>query len=339
MSWRDRETLGQQAVAEVHDLLQIPQEWLQDREEGFSWWPGQLAQRVWTEEGLFRNSTTYYRLHAEIDLFRGGRQREQLRTAMEREMDESHLSALVYDKGSDIFKLHSSVYAESEIAHWICKLFHAAAALQIAQAYDIAARTSATMHPSLAASQHPTRGAREEEDAVVGNALTRFTYDGRLDSRWIGNDEWRDVEWALERQAQSWEKTDLKSCKAYFYWSPEPEKTIVLSISSEEPHSVLGNGLQFTLTVPLKLSENHVAMMALELNGYERDSWLKTHMLGSWCNHNGQLGFRMFVPNSLHQEGVLRELSVTMASRAVWVNEFFDRKKAEADAAKKAQLR
>ncbi|MCH8977717.1 MAG: hypothetical protein IH945_00540 [Armatimonadetes bacterium] len=319
--------------------MRIPEEWLQDREEGFSWWPGLLAQRVWTDEGLFRNSTTYYRLHTEIDLFRGGRQREQLRTAMEEEMDESHLSALVYDKGSDTFKLHSSVYAESEIEHWICKVFHAAAMLQIAQAYDIVARISESMHPSLAASQHPTQGAREEEDAIVGNALTRFTYEGRLDSRWAGNDEWRDVEWALERQAQAWEKTDLKSCRASFYWSPEPEKAIDLLVSSQDPHSVLGSGLHFTLTVPLKLSAKHVGMMALELNDHERDSWLKTHMLGSWCNHEGLLAFRLFVPNSLYQEGVLRELSVTMASRAVWVNEFFYRKKGEADEARKAQLR
>ena len=64
-------------------------------------------------------------------------------------MDESHLSALVYDKPSDTFRLHSSVYAEEQIAHWICGVFHSAAVLQVAQAYDIAARTCASMkYPS-----------------------------------------------------------------------------------------------------------------------------------------------------------------------------------------------
>ncbi len=318
--------------------MHVPDEWLHEREDGFSWWPGHLAQRIWAEEGLFRNSTTYYRLHAEIDLFRGGREREKLRTVMEEEMDDSQLSALVYDKPSDTFRLHSSVYAEEQIAHWVCDLFHTAAVLQLAQAYDLAVRTSASTNTVLAASQHPTRGIRDEEDDLVGNALTRFTYEGRLESRWAGKDEWREVEWALERQAVSWSKTDLKSSRALFYWSPDPTKTIELLISSEERDTVLGNGVHFTLTMPLELSAEHVGTMALELNDHERDNWLKTHMLGSWCNHDGRLGFRLFLPNLVYQEGVLRELSVTMASRAVWANEFFARKKAEAETAKQASI-
>jgi hypothetical protein len=338
VSWKKRETLGEQIVADAFDVLQPPVEWLLNQPDGFTWWPGEMAQRVWTDQGIFRNSRTYYRLHCETDLVRAGKHKQDLDGILEKLMDDCAFSSLIYEKRSDTYKLHASIYAEADIAGWITGLFQTAARLQLADAYRIVDKVTELLHPSHAVTTHPTSGVREERDPRINDALGPLIASGARESAWCGVDEWRDVDWAMERQAQKWAKSDRKQSISTFYWAACPNDEIKLHISCEEPHSLFGNGLHFTITVPLKMSAQHVAYMALELNQHERDNWLKTQMLGSWCNHDGTLAFRLFVPNACYMEGVLHELSVTMASRAVWTNEFFWAKKQAAEAAKQPSV-
>ena len=71
MSWRDKSDLGTQLVANVKELLRIPDEWLIDRNRGFTWWAGDYAQSIWADLGLFHNGVTIYRLHCETEMLRG----------------------------------------------------------------------------------------------------------------------------------------------------------------------------------------------------------------------------------------------------------------------------
>jgi hypothetical protein len=334
VSWKSRETLGEQLVGEVFDLTAPPHEWLLNQPDGFAWWPGEMAQRVWTEDGLYQNGRTYYRVHCETDLVKGRNQREQLDAMLECEMDHCLFSCLVYDQRTDVYRLHTCVYAEGENAQWITKLFHSAARLQLFSAYRMVDKLTQQFHSAHATSAHPVGGLREDRDPRVNQGPDSFIAAGQQPSRWVDADEWRDVDWAMDRQAHSWQKSDKRSSLSHFYWAADTNHTIELLITAEEPHPIIGNGLHFTLTVPLKMSPKHVAYMALELNEHERSTWLKTHMLGSWCNHNGALSFRLFVPNTLYQEGVLHELSVSMAGRANWTNEYFYAKKVEAERAR-----
>jgi hypothetical protein len=336
VSWKKRETLGEQIVADVFDVLTPPADWLLNQPDGFTWWPGELAQRVWTDQGIFRNSRTYYRLHSETDLVRAGKHKGELDAILEKHMDECAFSSLIYEARSDTYKLHSSIYADTEIAHWITKIYQTAVKLQIADAYRIVDKVTEQLHPSHAVTTHPTSGVREDRDPRIGAAVDPIVSNGQGKSMWLGLDEWRDVDWAMERQALAWAKNDGHSSHSTFYWAANTDEVIRLKITCDEPHPMFGNGLHFTLTVPLKMSAQHVAYMALELNMYEKENWLKTHMLGSWCNHEGALAFRLFVPNANYQDGVLHELSVTMAARAIWTNEYFFAKKQAAEAAKQA---
>ena len=339
VSWQDRETVGQQAVADVHSQLQITPEWSLINSEGFTWWPHQFAQSVWTDEGVFRNSRSIYRLHTEIDLVRGKGQNAKLNVALEHEMDQCNLSALVYDKASDTYRLHSSVFAEEDNIHWISKLFSAAVTLQVVEAKAIAAHLAVSNRAAAAISGHPTAGLREEPDKLLGTALGYFTTGGAQDCRWIDVDEWKKVDWAMERQALDYEMTPGRQLTARFFWAADESQTIDLAISTDEPHEVLGNGLHFTLMIPLRVSAQHIAQMALELNENERANWHTSHMLGSWCSHYDSLAFRLFIPNALYQVGILEEIAVTMATRAIWVTEFFLEKKEQAQMARDATVR
>ena len=323
-------------MADVFDACALPVEWVLNQPDGFSWWAGELAQRVWTDEGIFRNSRSYYRLHCETDLVRAGGHKAQLDSILEQQMDHCAFSSLVYDKRNDTYRLHASIYAEAEIAHWIGRLFLTAARLQVADAYRITDKVTELLHPSHAVTSHPVGGIRQDRDPRIASAVGPLQSEGHVPCKWVGLDEWRDVDWAMERQAMQWAKSDGKSSLATFYWAADTNQALRLQISTDEQHPVFGNGLHFTLSVPLKMSAQHVAYMALEMNQYEKENWLKTHMLGSWCSHEGSLAFRLFIPNASYQDGVLHELSVTMAGRAVWVNEYFFAKKQQAEAKKQA---
>ncbi|HXH61358.1 MAG TPA: hypothetical protein VNI20_08365 [Fimbriimonadaceae bacterium] len=311
-----------------------PAEWLLNQQDGFTWWPGPLPQRVWTEEGIFRNSRTYYRVHAEVDLLKGRNQRAVLDPFLEKSMDDCAMSCLLYDERTDTYRLHASVYAESEIAHWVCKVFQAAAQLQLQYAYGIVKSACDDLGATPAQSEHPISGLRQDRDPRITGFASPFVTQGAEPSRWADKDEWRLVNWAVERQCNAYQKSDGRSSHSNYYWSADCDHTMDLLISCEEPHPTLGNGLHFTLSIPLRMSAKHIAYMALELNMYEKENWLKTHMLGSWCNHEDRLAFRLFVPNALYQEGVLQDLTVTMASRAAWTDEFFLAKKRAAEKAK-----
>jgi hypothetical protein len=331
VSWKKRDTLGAQVVADTFDVVRPPVEWLLNQTDGFTWWPGELAQRIWVDDGLFQNGRTYYRLHAEVDLVKAGARKEQLDELLEREMDACVFSALIFEKRTDTYRLHTSVFAESDIASWISKVFQAAVKIQVTTAYRLVDTVTKSLPVSKALTSHPTGGVRDNRDEMAIEGLGQYITEGHLPCKWLGIDEWRDVDWAMERQAMAWSKSDGNTSFSKFYWGPNPEHSMELLISAVEPHPVLGNGIEFTLTIPLKMNCKHISYMALELNEYERGNWLKTHMLGSWCNHNGTLAFRNFIPNSLYQDGLLHELSVTMASRAAWVNEFFLAKKKQAE--------
>ena len=189
-----------------------------------------------------------------------------------------------------------------------------------------------------AISGHPTAGLREEPDVLLNTALGSFTTVGVQDCRWIDVDEWRQVDWAMERQALEYEITPGRQLTARFFWAADESQAINLTITTDEPHQVLGNGLHFTLTIPLKVSAEHIAQMGLELNENERANWHTSHMLGSWCNHDDSLAFRLFIPNGVYQTGILEQIAVTMATRAIWVTEFFLEKKEQAQMARDATV-
>lgn len=332
MSWRNKSDLGEELVAEVHAVLRIQDQWMIEQGNGFTWWAADFAQSVWCDMGLYFNAQTTYRLHAETDLLRGRRQPHLYESVIEKEMDACSFSAVIYDEPSDTFRLHTSIFATHENVGWLKKVFFAAVALQVAEASQIGHKLATAIGGVPASSAHPTAGIRSTPDPNLAVVPRYFGPQGVLPSRWTGAPEWQLMERTMEREAHNFWCDHRSALTADFPWDagPSPESRIRLEISSEQPHPVLGNGLCQTLTVPLRLTPEHVARMALELNAYERKEWKRSQMLGSWVNHNDTLAYRCFVPNTVYNPEILQNLSLSMAVRAQWVNEFFMVKKHEA---------
>lgn len=337
MSWRLGDKFGHQLLLELSKTLISDQRYVEDDHEGFTWWANDLAQRVWCEEGIYQHATTTYRMHCETDLIRGRGRATAFELALEREMDHTTLNALVYDAPNDTYKLHSSVFATEENIVHLKRTAFSAVILQIVEAQMVAQKLVSSLGAIPASSAHPTMGIRTQADNMCHAMETFFKPQGAQQSRWQGAPEWADTERAVERESEKFTSDHHTHLQAEFIWSAShATRGIVLDVTTREPHPILGNGLHFTLSVPLVMSPERVSHMALELNQYERDNWKRTHMLGSWSCHGGVLAYRSFVPNTVYRAELLPELTLNNAVRAHWVNEFFVEKRRQAEAAKSA---
>jgi len=323
LGWRDKSDLGLEVIEKAHDTLKITNQWRTDQARGYTWWASDFAFRVWAEEGFYHNATATYRLHIETDLLRGRGKAHQFEVALEKEMDSSSMSAVVYDHTDDTYRLHCSVFLNSDNAEWLSKLFPAAAVLQLSEANSIVHDLARVLHATPAVSEHPQSGMRREPDPMLHALDQWFKPLGQKPSHWLGAAEWRDMERYMERQAVTFECDHQSVLRATFDWRVNPNLSQVLECTCHEPHPILGNGLHLTLTLPLELAPEPCAHLALQLNQHERHEWKRSHMIGSWCVHGTQLAFRAFLPNTVYQHDLLPQIALTMALRAQWVDEYF----------------
>lgn len=322
MSWREKEDLGTQLVAHVHESLRLSNDYLLDNvQRGFSWWASDCNQRVWSDLGNFHNSTTLYRLHAEIDFLKGCGHAPEALVRLMSYIGEGSLSALVYDSQHDVYKLHCSIYSEYENEAWVRRVFNAAVALQICEVRRMAGEFATEFKMAPANSYHPTKGMRNQPDSICGFEESFFKPYGQGASRWLGNrDEWEAGRDALRRICEN-VKTDHNIClEASFDW-PYGQRDVDLIVSAVDEHPHLGHGLMLALSLPVMMADVHKAHVALELNERERAEWNWCHDLGSWCLRKGELAFVCFIPNICHTPGILRDLTHDMAMRANWIND------------------
>lgn len=329
MSWQERSDLGLTLIGDIHDALRIEDKWRLDEARGFKWWPGNFAQHVWADIGLYHNSQAVYRMHAEADLIRGRGHHKDYELALETASDGCTFSAVIYDAPTDTFRLHSSVYASPENIAWLKKAFFAAAAMQICEAQELAERLSRSeVRAVQALSEHPRSGLRPTADPMLQARQLFFCPAGSQPSRWEGAAEWQDMERFMQREALTFESDHHTFMRAAFPWSgpgyaePGQDPVAVLEMTTREPHGIIGNGLHITLALPLSLGPQRVAHLAIELNDLERREWKRSHMLGSWCCHDGQLAYRCFMPNTIYNHELLPQMASSMAIRASWADEW-----------------
>lgn len=319
MPWRNPDDLGLEIVNDIHRMLQVEAEWCVDSgPRGFTWWAGEFAQHVWSDESNFYNSQAVFKLHAETDLIRGHGRASRLELPLMSAMRYTSLCGIVYDEGVDLYRLHSSAYIHADNVDAFKRLMATATVLQLDEAVMLC-RQAQCLKAEPAISEHPTHGLRTHPSKMVQATEMFFKPQGEAPSRWLRQPEWQQTEWAMEREAQSFVSDHRSQLRATFFWPGEGQAQ--LEVQAHTPHPTLGNGLTLILTLPLKLTQEECAHRAVELNSRERSSWMRSHFLGSWCFDRGSLEFECFVPNTSYNPDLLVQLVVGMAVRAQWCGE------------------
>jgi hypothetical protein len=330
MSWRSKETVSHLAVAESYELLKPDDRWVSEHNDGFTWWPGDLAQRVWSDPCLFQHGRSQYRVHAETDVVKGRAHLREEAIGMATKLAEGWLFAGIFDKKTESFSFATSLFLVDDVSLDLRQLFRAAVAMQVVEAYDFAKELVTETHAVRASTGHPIGGLRSMVDPHLHQVQNEMVQAGQAQSRWQDDDnDWTRTSWVMEREATNFETNRKSFITAVFEWEPSPGH-VEARIDCEERHRRLGSGLFGTLTIPLRLGTEPAARLALEMNEAERSGNTRWQNMGSWCIHDGALAFRVFVPNWTYHENTLHEVAVSLAARAHWANEFFMEKKRQA---------
>jgi len=320
MSWQNKDDLGTQLVAHVHESLRIPADYTVDEGRGFVWWAADYAQRVWSDLGNFHNAATLYRIHTEIDVLHAKGHQSDAELSIAQEASNGTLSAVVYDSEKDLVKLHCAFYADYDNEAWVRKVLVAAVALQVAEAQRFAIKLTKEFKMSHAMSEHPKHGGRKTADQVCDFENRFFKPYGVGESKWMGVEEWEDGRQALRRLAID-VKTDHKmTLEASFDWS-YGQRDMELVVSAVDPHPILGSGLTVNLTLPIMMEDGIKAHVAMMLNENERSHWNWFNDIGTWSIKNGELVFVCFIPNVCYSAGILANFCQDMGRRANWVHE------------------
>jgi hypothetical protein len=60
--------LGLATVDYLRERYQLEEEWIEERERGYRWWPAELEQETWAEPVWEDGGTRLWRVHTRTDL-------------------------------------------------------------------------------------------------------------------------------------------------------------------------------------------------------------------------------------------------------------------------------
>jgi len=325
MPWQERSDLGLEVVAHIHDCLRVSDHWRTDQDRGFTWWPGDFAQRVWAEPGVFHHAATEYAIHAETDFLKGHGKADEVAVSLIDEMDKATLCGPVYDDSDDTYRLCTTVVVTSDNVAWLQHTLLCAIGLQLDEAHKSAPQLASKIGAVVATTGHPRNGLRNQSDPMLGAVDLYFRPAGSPPSKWLDSPEWVELRYAIERQATHMQSDERSWLEAEFPCGETGfgSGVIHLVVNAKDPHPTLGHGLHIDLTMPGTFAPQVGAHLALQLNGMERKEWRRSQFLGSWGVHDDKLGFHSFVPNTAFKPGAMTGLSLSMAIRVEWAQDNF----------------
>ena len=289
--------------------MQFEAEWAVQKADAFTWWPSELAQRVWAAPPREFQGVEITTLHIETDLLAHvtfGSSAWPRLAAVNR---YATLSAYVADIPAGTIRLHASVSLTADNSLLARAVALHAMALQIADAHAEADELAGAFRATVAASAHPVRGPRTTADEMVKIGDV-YQERGDADSPF----EAEELAQLVHLDPRPWllAANDLHSVHADLDFAPGlPAR---LEIDAGERHPALGSGLQLRLLLPVEPDP----MIAQKLNAnecLEPDA----HQLGAWCvDEDRGLHFAGFVPAAAYMPGLSRALAYHMSARNDW---------------------
>lgn len=252
---------GTRLVNYLYSRMKIDDEWAVRRERGFTWWAGDLAQRVWAEEPVEDNGVEICRVHCQTDYLAGFDGGAEARAAIALLGACSTVSGPVIGEGR--VRLCSSIWVHDQtLALWE-GFFAGVALVQVAAAHTTAEGFAGLVAgTSPAASEHPMSGRREVEDDMVGFNHYVAVPAGAQPSRFIG-DEFESAERQWGRRISVLTSASPTGLTSEFRFR---DSTALLEMFGDVSNPTLGNGLFMMLNFPIHFAEEH----AIPGAGHER---------------------------------------------------------------------
>lgn len=141
--------------------LRVDAEWVMPIDNGFQWWPGPLAQRIWIED------TEPKRLHIETDVLRHVAIDEKNMGLVAYGNRFAMFNALILRPDDQSLRLHASILLSERNSADANRLAVRTAALQAADADAKCPFLAEAFGADPDFTSHPTRGRRESGHVIL----------------------------------------------------------------------------------------------------------------------------------------------------------------------------
>lgn len=302
----------------VFDRMKVDAEWSIRRPGEFTWWAGPLAQRVWCDPPRDDLGVKIHRIHARTDVATGYAGTEKQLALLGSQSRMATISAFVRDpKDRKKIQLACSINVHDQTEQWLSDLMSWVCSIQVTEAHLNAPILSTMGDCQLAASDHPQSGAREDLDDMLNIIEQVVAPAGANPSAWVC-DEMEKLVGILQRPPCVMVTGDESGLTAEL---PFGQQTSLLRVMAGAKNPRMGNGCLVTLTLPAQADAGTGSSRWLELNELEERSFVRSHLLGSWCPDDRGPTFVQFLPNALYRPGTLTNLVMTAVGRAKWATE------------------
>jgi len=287
----DRIDLGLELVQDVRRRAEAAELACVDWPGGFSWRPGGVNQRVWSEPSLADRGSPTWRVQVRSQFGSGFDGSPTRLAALSLDLTSSALSAVVRDEDDrSRLELASTLHVHAGNAGWAARLVGFVAWLQAAEARRLATGQMApgaddTLPPSDAHSSQPLPAA----------------------ASWL--------------DAPPWPRPEVETCAARLAYSPgvravsmpqglaasvplgdrPGDGVALLELAIDTSWPGLGRGLLVSLAAPGRGGTRE----ALAMNERETLVGWDTDLLGGWSARSSVLLHTAFFPDAVHHDGLL----------------------------------
>ena len=326
------EDFGPQIIDAIFESLDLEARWAIRSERGLTWWPHELAQRVWAEPLVITPRRPCVRIHVETDLLRGAGPGEDFVWN-----EANHVATLgaIITEHEDSVRLHSTFYIDPDSLH-LMSYVKDAMALQAERAEQVASGPEAKLGGGLASSEHPESGGRPDRDALISvpgywrsldevPPLSPRDFDQLLAC--LPKELFLATGGGLGVTAEvSYNGGVPFAVQAGLGWEVDSQGSSLIRILATEENPVVGRGILVLLELPITLDPDDAVALAMALNTAEITEWTSAAFPGAWSASGRDVCFSQFLPTpcmhlDLYPEPwwLLQALMASVFARSQWV--------------------
>lgn len=296
------------------ERLQVDDEWSEQIEHGFRWWPYQNAQtiRVVGFDNKFEDLPAWYILIS-TDLFHVEELNDEVLKVINLMMILSSLSGPVYNEQKGLLSLCSLARTHHEIEDWMLNIISVACVTQAFEAgwWTKELRLKSGLKPAVSS---PREGKLKQEfDEIVRAVEVAIIPLGSLQSFWKAEEFELAYNSYMKEPPSVFSTYDENSVAAEFPWGEDSTSLFQLC---NESHPIYGSGLFLKQSfIGTSNSTEDGIRLALELNKLELTQRSLGYGFGSYAWNNG-LHWISFFPNALYQPNFISNVYHASVSRA-----------------------
>jgi hypothetical protein len=325
---------GLRALQIIHSTAQIDEHWTERSSRSFRWIGYRLQQSFDSSAQHKDHDIHISRVSASVPIVEQIQSSSQSVDRILANINRYAIgSAYVYDPAGQIVTSVSSAIVHSQTVEWRSAQLTAIAVCQLGQAETEADYLANVLKGAVAVRPHPTSGSRERPDEVITFVDSVFGNGGNEPSRFAKAAEFQAIaEIAKGGNMATWGADEA----GISIEVPFDQQTSLIRLDSRFRHRRVGQGLSFTIHLPLDLDRQECAKFAAVLNREEACGTPGAQQFGAWCLHTAldrlTLAFTGFVPNHFYNPAISQDVFYSAIKRARWANQFFNPGAPEIDA-------